>query len=246
MSSSRTAPVPDAELAVRIDAVEARMTAACERSGRDRSEVRLVAVTKTHPPVRNEALLEHGIDEQAESRVQDLVGKARRGDGVTWHLVGRLQRNKARDVVGLAALIHSVDRRSLADTVARRASAAGVSQEVLVQVNVGGDPSKAGCPVDEAIDLVGHARAHDDLRVRGLMTIPPAPPADVDPNEHARPHFARLAELRDAARDRWPEVEQLSMGMSADLEAAIESGATIVRLGTALLGPRQDPPWEPR
>ena len=162
--------------------------------------------------------------------------------GTSW---ASLQRRKARDLVGRHVLVHSVDRARLADTLSRHAEETGVLQRVLVQVNVGDDPAKGGVHPDEALDLVAYARGCSHLSVEGLMTIPPLPPDDADPNEAARPHFAHLRELRDRARERWPEVVHLSMGMTADLEAAVEEGATMVRVGTALFGPRQDGPWRP-
>lgn len=233
-------------IAVRLEVLRERIEAACARSSRAPEDVRVVAVSKTHPPAVNRALLDVGVTDQGESRPQDLVAKAAEVARVRWHLVGRLQRNKARDVVGTAVLVHSVDRASLIDTLARRAEEAGVEQAVLIQVNVGGDPAKAGCPPEQTLDLVSRARDAARLEVRGLMTIPPAPPPEADPNEHAAEHFARLRDLRDEARRSWPEVRELSMGMSEDLEAAVAAGATVVRIGTALLGPREDPPWEPR
>jgi len=118
-------------------------------------------------------------------------------------------------------------------------------QRVLVQVNVGADPAKGGCDVHGTLDLVAYARDLPNLAVEGLMTMPPLPPDDVDPNRASRPFFATLRGLRDQARERWPEVAHLSMGMTPDLEAAIEEGATMVRVGTALFGPRADRPWQP-
>jgi PLP dependent protein len=235
-----------AQLREHIDVVRERVEKACARAGRDPGEVRIVAVTKTHAPEVNRRLLGLGVTEQGESRPQDLVAKADEVPGVRWHLVGRLQRNKARDVVGTAAMVHSVDRGSLVDTLARRAGEAGVEQAVLIQVNVGGDPAKAGCRPEEALDLVRRARDTGHLDVRGLMTIPPAPPPGADANEHAAEHFGHLRRLRDEVQGDCPEVRDLSMGMSDDLESAVEAGATIVRIGRALLGPREDPPWEPR
>jgi PLP dependent protein len=163
--------------------------------------------------------------------------------GARWHLVGRLQRNKVREVVGRQVLVHSVDRRRLVDALSRRAEELGHLQRILVQVNVGDDPAKSGCHVDETLDLVAYARERPYLAVEGLMTMPPMPAADEDPAEAAREHFATLRQLRDRARERFPEVAHLSMGMSADLEAAVAEGATMVRIGTALFGPRGDSPW---
>ena len=157
-----------------------------------------------------------------------------------WHLVGRLQRNKVRDVVGRGWLLHAVDRRPLVDAIAARAEALGVVQDVLVQVNVGADPATAGCDPADLEGLVTYAAARPGLRVRGLMTVPPLPPPGEDPGVAAAPRFARLRSARDALRDRVPALEELSMGMSEDLEAAVREGATMVRVGTALFGARPE------
>jgi PLP dependent protein len=230
-------------LADRAAAVRDRVARACAAAGRRPSSVQVIAVTKTHPPAAARAAVAAGLDDLGENRVEELVAKAPLVEGARWHLVGRLQRRKVREIVGRQILVHSVDRPSLADALSRRANDAGSVQRVLVQVNVGEDPAKGGCPVDEAIDLVAYARQLPNLTVEGLMTVPPMPPEDRDANEVTRPHFARLRELRDEARTRFPEVVHLSMGMSADLEAAVAEGATMVRVGTALFGPRGERPW---
>lgn len=234
-----------ADLPTRLEAVRRRIAAACEEAGRRASSVVLIGVTKTHPPDVARAALEAGIVDLGENRVEELVAKAAAVPGARWHLIGQLQRRKSRDVVGRQVLVHSVDRAKLADTLSRHAADAEVIQRILVQVNVGDDPAKGGCHVDDALDLVAYARELPHLTVEGLMTIPPLPAADADPNAAARPHFARLRELRDEARDRFPEVVHLSMGMTGDLEAAVAEGATMVRVGTALFGQRGDGPWRP-
>lgn len=228
-----------------IAAVRSRIADACERSGRSPASVTLVGVTKTHPPELAQAAVEAGVVDLGENRVQELLDKMPRVTGARWHFIGRLQSRKARDLVGRHVVIHSLDRRSLADELSKRADDAGVLQRVLLQVNVGDDPAKGGCPLDEAVALTEYARDLPSLALEGLMTMPPLPGPDEDPVEAARPHFARLRDLRDEIRDRFPEVTHLSMGMTADLEAAIAEGATMVRLGTALFGPRGDGPWRP-
>jgi PLP dependent protein len=234
------------EVAVRFAEVRARLDAAALAAGRHPSEVLLIAVTKTHPPELVRAAVEAGIVDVGENRVQELLAKEPHVPGARWHLIGTLQRNKARDVVGRQVLVHSLDRRSLADALSSRAASAGVLQRVLVQVNVGDDPSKGGCDLSETEELVAYARDLPNLAVEGLMTIPPLPPAGVDAQSAARPHFAALRAQRDQLRQRFPEVVHLSMGMSADLEAAVGEGATMVRLGTALFGPRGAGPWRPQ
>ena len=235
----------DDPTAARLAAVRGRIARACERAGRPTSSVVLVGVGKTQPPEALQQLVDLGVREVAENRVQELLDKQPRVHGASWHFVGQLQRRKASDLVGRHVLVHSVDRGRLADTLSRHAEQAGVVQRVLIQVNVGADPAKGGVDADGALDLVAYARDRSHLSVEGLMTIPPLPPDGADPNEAAREHFAALRDLRDRARARWPEVVHLSMGMTADLDAAIEEGATMVRVGTALFGPRQDGPWRP-
>lgn len=244
----------------RLRAVRRRVAAACERSGRDPASVTIVAVTKNHPPEVACAAAASGLTDLAENHVQALLttmavveaqtptsrGRDHRRPGgriapVRWHLVGRLQRNKARHVVGRSILIHAVDRSSLAEELSRRAQRMGVVQRVLLQVNVAGDPAKGGFAPEKALEAIGAVRGLEGLAVEGLTTIPPLPPRNVDAAEAARPYFAWLRQLRDQARATWQEVVHLSMGMSADFEAAVEEGATMVRLGTVLLGPR--PAW---
>jgi PLP dependent protein len=231
------------DVAERIVVVRQRLEAAAAAAGRRPADVRLLAVSKTHPPELAAAAVAAGIVDLGENRVQELTAKQPLVEGARWHLIGALQRNKVRDVVGRQVLVHSLDRRSLADALSARAEREGSVQRVLVQVNVGEDPAKGGCRVDELDELVAYARDLPNLAVEGLMTIPPMPTAGVDPAEAARPHFAALREARDRLRSRYPEVVHLSMGMSADLEAAVGEGATMVRLGTAIFGPRGDAPW---
>lgn len=233
------------EAAERLATVHQRIAASCARVGREPRSVVLIAVGKTRPPDEVQHLVDLGVRDVGENRVEELVAKQGRVTGASWHLVGHLQRRKVAEVVGRHVLVHSLDRPELADALSRRAEAADVVQRVLVQVNVGHDPAKSGAAPDEALDLVAYARERPYLSVEGLMTIPPLADAGEDPGEAARPHFVALRRLRDDARARWPEVIHLSMGMTADLDAAVEEGATMVRVGTALFGPRQDGPWRP-
>lgn len=235
----------ESELAQRVRAVRERVAVAARAAGRAPSDVRIIAVTKTHPPRLAQAAVDAGLIELGENRVQELLTKMPHVQGAQWHLVGRLQRNKVKHIVGSPVLVHSVDRRSLADALSRRASEHGSVQRVLIQVNAGDDPAKGGCSLAEAGELVAYARALPHLTVEGLMTIPPMPAADTDAAAAARPVFAALREERDRLRASFPEVVHLSMGMSADLEAAVAEGATMVRLGTAVFGPRNAGPWRP-
>lgn len=235
----------DTAFADRLARVRQRIETACATVGRSPRSVMLLGVTKTHPPELARRAVAHHLDDLGESRVQELCAKLPHVPGARWHLIGPLQRNKVGDIVGRAVLVHTLDRRPLADALSRRAALTGNVQRVLVQVNVGADPAKAGCAYEEALDLVAYARELPHLAVEGLMTMPPAPDDVATANDAARPHFARLRSLRDAARSRWPEVVHLSMGMTADLEAAVHEGATIVRVGSALFGDRGPRPWQP-
>jgi PLP dependent protein len=229
----------------RLAAVEERIAAAARAAGRSPADVGLIGVTKTHPPATAQLAIDAGLLDLGENRVQELLAKRSRVTGGRWHLIGHLQRNKAKDVIGQHVLVHTLDRRELADVLSRRAAEAGVVQRVLVQVNVGEDPAKSGCRLSETAELVAYARSLPNLAVEGLMTMPPLPPEGVDHATAAQPHFAALREERDRLRERFPEVVHLSMGMSADLEAAVAEGATMVRVGTALFGTRGEAPWRP-
>jgi len=224
-------------IAERVVAVRERIARASESAGRRPDEVRIVAVTKTHPVAVARAAVALGLHDLGENRVDELATKYA---DVTarWHLVGQLQRNKVREVVGRVHLIHSVDRGPLVDAIGRYAIARGIVQDVLIQVNVGDDPAKGGCRLADTDELVSYAVRTPGVRVVGLMTVPPLPPDGVDPGTAARPQFRRLREARDGLRERHPDVKELSMGMSDDLEAAVQEGATMVRIGSALFGVR--------
>ncbi|MGG5821282.1 YggS family pyridoxal phosphate-dependent enzyme [Falsiroseomonas sp. HW251] len=220
-------------IAANIAAVKARMAAACARAGRDPASVGLVAVSKTHPPEAVAAALAAGQLLFGENRVQEAERKfpALRAahPGLRLHLIGALQTNKARDAVRVADVIESLDRPKLASAIAEAMQKEGRRPGLLVQVNTGDEPQKAGCPREEADGFIRLCRDELGLPVEGLMCIPPV---DTDP----RPHFAWLAAL--AARHG---LATLSMGMSGDYEIAIEEGATLVRVGTAIFGKRDYP-----
>ncbi|MEJ5367841.1 MAG: YggS family pyridoxal phosphate-dependent enzyme [Bryobacteraceae bacterium] len=215
-------------LSERLAAVEERIHAACKRSGRRREEVTLLAVTKTFPA---EAIAEAhalGLREFGENYVQEFEQKAahvRQLSGARFHLIGHLQSNKSRRAAELFDVIETVDSVKLA----RRLDAAGRPLEVMIEVKLSPEETKAGCAEEDLPQLVEAVRACPNLRLTGLMTMPPL---SEDP-EQSRPYFRRLREL--ASRHG---LSGLSMGMSHDLEVAIEEGATIVRVGTALFGER--------
>jgi hypothetical protein len=216
--------------------VTQRIAAACTRSGRDPASVQLVAVSKQVSVERVRELADLGQAVFGENRVQEALAKIpAAGPGLRWHLVGHLQRNKARLAVGAFELIHSVDDLDLAREIDRRAAAAGLVQAVLVEVNVAGEASKHGAPPAELQGLVEALAGLAHIDLRGLMCVPPI----VDAPDEARRWFGRLRDLRDeavAALGR--PLPHLSMGMSDDFDVAVEEGATCVRIGRALFGAR--------
>ena len=215
--------------------VTGRIAAACERAGRDPSEVKLVSVSKTFAADRVREALAAGAVAIGENRAQELKEKAATlGGDIEWHFVGHLQTNKVRQVVGVAALIHSVDRYGLAEAIARRARSLDLIQDVLIEVNIAGEAAKGGVEPGTAAVFAAQAAALEGLRVTGLMTM--APFAD-DP-EASRPFFRDLAAIGAAVRAELPGATALSMGMTRDFEVAIEEGATLVRVGEAIFGPR--------
>ena len=224
-------------VAQNLQRIEAQIASAAQRAGRAANEVLLLAVTKTVLPDLIEQALSLGIDTFGESKVQEAREKIPLiSSRARWHMIGHLQTNKARDAVELFELIHSVDSVKLAAAISQWADRAGKTQRVLLEVNLSGERSKFGLrpeALDEALDQV---RALPRLDVEGLMTVPPF----TQETEKVRPWFRQLRELRDAAVRRHNlELPHLSMGMTGDFEIAIEEGATIIRLGTAIFGERQ-------
>ncbi len=222
-------------LAANYAAVRRRIAAACARSGRDENSVRLVAVTKYAPLDAVRELVALGHRDLGESRPQQLIERAAvfKDSGVRWHLIGTLQRNKARKLLPTAATIHSADDLQLLESLDRLAGEFGLRPRALLEVNVSGEPTKFGFSPDHLIEDWPTVSALTRLDLAGLMTM--APHAD-DP-ESARETFRRLRLLRDAlAADGPHPLPELSMGMTGDFEAAIEEGATLVRIGSGLFG----------
>jgi len=219
-------------LARAFEEVRHRIAAACARSLRDPLSVELVAVSKNVPVERVRELVALGHGLFGENRVQEALGKIQQvGGGTRWHLVGHLQRNKVRHAVGTFDLIHTVDDLDLAREVGRRASARGITQKILVQVNLSREETKSGADEEGLIPLLAAIREIDHLDLRGLMTIPPP----VASAPESRPWFARLRALRKEAEMRLDlRLPDLSMGMTDDFEVAVEEGATLVRVGRAL------------
>jgi len=221
------------DIAARAERVLKRCREATFRSGRAEEAVTLVAVAKTQPLDRAQAVLAAGVRNIGENRVQEAQKKwegPERGR-VQLHLVGRLQRNKARPAVALFDVVHSCDSLRLADRLSRLVGEG--SLDVLLEVNVGGEPQKAGFGPEELRREIKHLVALPGLRLQGLMTIAPATRSSKD----ARPHFAALRQLGEELRGQYPALgTTLSMGMTDDFEAAIEEGATLVRIGRAIYG----------
>jgi PLP dependent protein len=232
-------------IAENIARVRERIAAAAARVGREPQSITLMAVSKTVEPERIRQAVESGIRVLGENRVQEFESKFPRPDDrkdAEWHLIGHLQSNKARKAVELFDGIDSLDSVRLADKLNQAAEALGKVVQVLIEINVGGEESKTGIPLDSPdLDGLLHAMPRfERLQVRGLMAVPPFTPHP----EAARPYFRLLRDLRDTlAARRLPRIQMdvLSLGMSHDFEVAIEEGSTCVRVGTAIFGERPKP-----
>jgi pyridoxal phosphate enzyme (YggS family) len=219
-----------ARIAGAIATVRRRIDAAARAAGRDPAAVTLIGVAKWQPVEAIEAASRAGLRDIGENYAQELADKARRVGGVRWHFIGRMQRNKAALAVGAGAVVHSLDSLELARTLGRRAVAAGRETEALVQVEVDDRGAAHGIRPGDLPGFLAACREIEGLRLRGLMAMPAYSTPDV-----SRVAYAAVAALRDEQDDDLPE---LSMGMSHDFEAAIAEGATMVRVGTAIFGPR--------
>jgi len=218
------------DLRANLGRVQEAVARACARAGRSPDHVLLIAVSKTMDVERVRLAIAAGVAALGENRVQEAKEKIEAlGRPVPWHLIGSLQTNKAKDAARLFEWIHSVDRLELAQELSRRARGSERTLNVLLQVNLGDEPQKGGVAPAELKRLHDMVVGLPSLKVRGLMAIPPA----TEQPEQARPYFRRLRELRDELG-----LEHCSMGMSADFEVAIEEGATMVRVGTAIFGAR--------
>ncbi len=236
------------EIAQNIARIEKRIDAACRRACRRREDVRLIAVSKTVPPERIREAYEAGLRDFGENRVQEAEAKrpALVDLDITWHMIGHLQSNKAQTARELFQWIHSIDSLRIAERLDRTPPAAaepvwahnaGTPLPVLIEVNLGEEAAKSGVTADVALDLARAIGALPNLALCGLMTVPPL---TEDP-EDARPYFSRLRELGkviDSARLPNVSMGELSMGMSHDFEVAVEEGATMVRVGSAIFGER--------
>jgi pyridoxal phosphate enzyme (YggS family) len=223
----------------RLTAIRDRMAVAARSAGRDPSSVRLIAVSKTFPIDAVREAYQAGQRDFGENRVQEALQKIASSADllIRWHLLGHLQTNKARKAAPAFAMIQSVDSVDLLEKLDRAAEESGHTPELLIQVDLAGETTKFGVPPTEVPRLFEAAAAARAARVVGLMTLPPVP----ETPEAARPYFRRLRDLRDewlAAGVPAPMLHELSMGMSGDFEVAIQEGATMVRVGTAIFGSR--------
>ena len=223
-------------LAQNLDKIQQRIRGACERAGRDPDSVTLLAVTKSQPPEAVRAAADCGQILFGENKVQEAKAKIPLCPGrLRWHFIGHLQSNKCRDAVQLFEMIQSVDSLALAQEIAKRAEQAAKMMPILLEVNVAGEASKFGYRPERLLAELREINALPRIEIHGLMAVPPW----TDEAEKVRPYFRRLRELKlECEQILEAPLPHLSMGMSGDFEAAIEEGATMIRIGTALFGPR--------
>lgn len=239
--------VSEETLAQRLAAIEARVAAALARAGRPAGAARIIAVTKKHPAETVAAARDAGVRDVGENYAQEMVAKLDAlgpgapcawppagEDALRWHFIGQLQRNKVKYVIGRAVLIHAVDSEALAREIAHQAEVRGLVQPVLLAVNLGGEEQKSGVTPEDLPALLAVVDGLAHLSCAGLMTMPPL----AQTPEDSRPHFRRLAALRTDLATATRPLPELSMGTTDDFEVALEEGATLVRIGTAIFGAR--------
>ncbi len=222
-----------------IREVQRRIEAAAELYGRNPSDIKLIAVTKTRPIEDLKQAAEGGMTDFGENRPQELAAKFPElsGMGISWHLIGQLQKNKVRHIIDKATLIHSVDSFELALEINKRAAAIDKIQDILIQVNVSGEESKSGVAPDAAADLCQRICTLDNIRIKGLMTIS-VMGLDFEGNRKLFETLAQLAQRLEELEFPNASFSELSMGMTNDFEAAIAAGSTMIRVGTAIFGAR--------
>ena len=223
-----------------LASIQSRIRAACERSGREVNSVLLLAVSKTHPPEVIREAVNLGLTTFGENKVQEAKAKIPNCPSkARWHFIGHLQSNKCRDAVELFEMIQGVDSLAIAQELNKRAEQASKTMPILLEINVAGESSKFGYKPEQMLADLEALNTLPRLEIHGLMTIPPYTPVP----EKARPYFQKLRQLKQQAETvLGVPLPQLSMGMSGDFEVAIEEGATIIRVGTALFGERSYPP----
>ena len=227
------------DLESNLKSVGERIENAAAKAGRDSSEIKLVAVTKKVEPERIINAMNLGINTFGENYAQEFRDKFKvlseqTDKKIKWHFIGQLQKNKVKYIMGKVELIHSLDSLSAAEEINKRAETMGITVPVLMEVNTGGEESKGGVKPSKLEGFLNELSGLPFVEVQGLMTMPPY----FDDPEMARPYFIRLRELRDSLSASFPKLKELSMGMSGDFEVAIEEGATIIRVGSAIFGER--------
>ena len=222
----------------RLNNVLEKIERACEKAGRGKNCARLLGASKTVPPERIKEFYACGLNLYGENRVQEFLKKyeALKELNIEWHFIGQLQTNKVKYLMGKVSLIHSLDRKGLADEIQKRAFKNNLVQDVLIEVNIGGEETKAGVAPEKLKELFEYTLELPNVKVIGLMTIPPY----LENPEEVRPYFRKLYKLKEEIEKEFNvSLPHLSMGMSHDFEIAIEEGATIVRIGTLLFGERK-------
>lgn len=238
-SSDRCEVIPDMSIKENIREIQEQIAAAAEKAGRSASEITLIAVSKTKPNEMIREAVKCGMTELGENKPQELAAKFPEfeSDNVHWHLIGNLQKNKVRHIIDKAYLIHSVDSFELAAEINKRAAAIDKVQNILIQVNISGEETKSGVAPEDAAELCRRISGLENVCIKGLMTISVRDYA----YEQNKTLFARLKDLAEDIRAlslSRVEMKELSMGMTHDFEAAIEAGATMIRVGTAIFGAR--------
>lgn len=227
------------DLESNIKNINQRIKEAAQRAGRDPHEIKLVAVTKRVESERIKHALDLGIDTFGENYAQEFRDKSKIlseqiDNKINWHFIGRLQKNKVKYIVGKVELVHSLDSLSVAKEINKRAESLEIKVPVLIEVDTGGEESKGGVSPANLKEFLTELNEFSSIKVCGLMTMPPY----FNNVEMARPYFIKLRELRDELVHSFPDLKELSMGMSGDFEVAIEEGATIIRVGSAIFGER--------
>ena len=237
-----TEPLDNADIADRVREVEERIERACAQAGRRREEITLIAVSKTVEAARVNAALAAGIRFLGENRVQELLQKKPllNLDGAQMHLIGHLQTNKVKQIVGQVSLIQSVDSLHLAQTIERVSAERGLSTDVLLEVNIGGEASKSGVSPDEIETLAAAVADLPHVKIRGLMCVPPPSETSAEKRAYFSEMYKEFLDIKSKKLDN-VDMSILSMGMSSDFEEAILEGSTMVRVGTAIFGRRVYP-----
>lgn len=228
------------ELADNIKKIKAEIENAASKTGRNGADITLVAATKTNPPERIRLAIDAGITDCGENRVQELLEKLSQDayEGSRLHFIGHLQRNKVKQLVGAVSLIQSVDSVELISSIASRAESLGIVQSILLEINIGGEQAKSGIAPDQIEELIQACASNKFIKLEGLMAIPPAAVSPGDSRRYFDQMYKLFVDIKTKKYDNI-SMEILSMGMSGDYEEAILAGSNMIRLGSAIFGPRK-------